>query len=200
MADFYNDLEELKECHTENEDYAEELRDLNKGITVLAIHGGYIEPFTAFVAKNIAKDDYNLYLFHGLNKRNANKLHITSHRFKQNDLEEVLLKSDAAISVHGCGDKKNKITYIGGLNDELKSLVKKNLEEKGFFINEEKWPAIFRNNVVNRTKNQGAQLELTLGLRYSFFDENMNLTQDFLDYIQAIRTALEDYKKLDSQI
>lgn len=197
MADCYKTLKDLKKNHVEKEDYVEEFRYLDKEITVLAVHGGHIEPITEYIAEGIAKEEYNLYFFKALKEEYATKFHITSHRFEHEKLEEVLLNSDAAISIHGCGSKKKEITHIGGLNKKLKKLVREHLKREGFSVGSKRWPAVSTKNVVNRTKNRGVQLELTRGLRDSFLDEDNNFNQTFFKYVGAIRKAIEEYKSLE---
>ena len=54
MVDTYRSFSELRECEREGEDWAREYVDRGSLLLVMAPHGGWIEPFTAELARAIA--------------------------------------------------------------------------------------------------------------------------------------------------
>lgn len=201
MGDYYKSLEDLKSDKTEDVDYKETLEDRNSKVTILSIHGGFIEYGTTEIAKEIAKDDLNYFDFNGLKKKSW-KLHITSHRFDHEGLESLLDKSDAAVSIHGCVLKtlEEPAVCIGGLNERLKTLIKTHLEAAGFKVDLERFPANYSINVVNRSESSGVQLELTYELRESLFEnlleDHRKPKEDFYTFTKAVRSAIDKYLEL----
>jgi len=201
MVDYYKSLEELKSYETEGVDFEETLEDKDHKVTVLSIHGGFIEYGTTEVAKEIAKEDINYFDFNGLKKKSW-KLHITSHRFDHEGLESLLKKSDTAVSIHGCVLKslKEPAVCIGGLNEKLKTLIKIHLEGAGFKTDLKRFPADYPFNVVNRPQNFGVQLELNYVLRKSFFEDFLENyrkpNENFYNFTNAVRSAIKKYLSL----
>ncbi|MBE0583253.1 MAG: poly-gamma-glutamate hydrolase family protein, partial [Desulfofustis sp.] len=62
-------------------DFSIELADRKVATTILAPHGGGIEPHTSEIARLIAGDEYNYFLFNGTKPSGNSTLHITSHRW-----------------------------------------------------------------------------------------------------------------------
>jgi phage replication-related protein YjqB (UPF0714/DUF867 family) len=201
MGDHYESLEELKSHETEGVDYEETLEDRNNKVTILSIHGGFIEYGTTEIAKEIAKDDLNHFNFSGLKKKSW-KLHVTSHLFNHEGLESLLEKSDTSVSIHGCDLKslKEPAICIGGLNEKLKTLIKIHLEGAGFKVDFEHFPADYPINVVNHAQNSGVQLELTYALRESLFEDLLESyrkpNENFYIFTNAVRSAIERYLDL----
>lgn len=199
--DVYNSLDELKSEKVEGVDYKETIMDRNSGVTVMSIHGGFVEHGTSELAGEIAKNDFNYYSFEALTKKKRCSFHITSHKFYQEDLEGMLEDSDTAVSVHGCiiKDFSKPVVCIGGLNKKLKKLVKESLEDAGFKIDFNHFPGIYHKNVVNRARNQGVQLELTYSLRKTLFEDvdkkSRKPTERFYHFTNAVRSAIEKYLK-----
>ncbi len=84
-GDDYRDYADLAKVQVENTDYRVYVRpNPNSTVAVIAPHGGGIEQHTSDVARAIAGDEFNLYLFEGIRpSRNYATLHLTSHRFDE---------------------------------------------------------------------------------------------------------------------
>ena len=95
------------------EDYFIELEDRGSSVTVVAPHGGEIEPHSADIARLICADDYNLFCFIGIKSSNNRDLHITSHRFDHPGALALVQRSAIVIAVHGC-IRKDCVVLLGG--------------------------------------------------------------------------------------
>jgi len=137
-------------------------------VAVIAPHGGGIEDGTSEIARAIAGDDFNLYLFEGLRpSRNYAALHLTSHRFDEPECLELLSGCHYVLAVHGC-DGHGDRALLGGLDVELRAELAGVFE--GIRIRAEceghRFPAVHPTNICNRgARGRGVQLELTHPLR-----------------------------------
>ena len=135
--------------------------------TIVAPHAGGIERQTSSIARAIARDDFNLYLFEGI-KRSGNKsLHITSHRFNERKCLALVTKSKRVITIHGCKGRDHVI-YLGGLDYPTKSRLAVGLRGEGFRIKTQfhQFIATHPKNICNRgATGAGVQLEFSHGLR-----------------------------------
>ena len=107
--DRYSSFVELQDHETLDEDYTLSFRDAGSRVTIIAPHGGKIEPRTSDLVRRIAGEDYNFYCFEGIKEKDNACLHITSHRFdkpawcstaglKSCDMRRVLAMDSARIS------------------------------------------------------------------------------------------------------
>jgi phage replication-related protein YjqB (UPF0714/DUF867 family) len=139
-------------------------------IAVIAPHGGNIEPRTAEVARQIAGEEFNLYLFEGIKpKGNYAALHITSHCFDDPSCLALLSKCDAVVSIHGCASTEECV-MLGGLDTSLKERISIALQAERIQVKTENhvFQATDRNNICNRGRTyKGVQVELTRALRGS---------------------------------
>ena len=87
-------------------------------MTIIAPHGGKIEPRTSDLARRIAGDDYNFYCFEGIKDKDNACLHITSHRFDEPGAIKLVSKSDLVVAVHACTGTAG-LVHIGGLDKKL---------------------------------------------------------------------------------
>ena len=117
--DTYSSFKQLKAVETE---YCITHVDRGSDITIIAPHGGNIEPHTSEIAALIAADTHNLFCFNGLKQRNNYLLHITSHHFDEEQALALVQSSTTVISVHGC-TRKETIIFVGGRDDELKQRI-----------------------------------------------------------------------------
>ena len=115
MADRYRNFEELSSCES---GFGVQVRDRASEVTILAPHGGRIEPNTSEVAALIAGDYYNLFCFNGLKENDNRDLHITSHRFDHPQALSLVSTSSYVVAVHGCTVNK-PVVYLGGLDEQL---------------------------------------------------------------------------------
>ncbi|MFB4162349.1 poly-gamma-glutamate hydrolase family protein [Alteribacillus sp. JSM 102045] len=202
-TNYYNSYEELAENEVLNEDYEINYEQRNSDISILAIHGGGIEPGTSEVAKGLAhqiNDSY--YLFEGIKPTNNLILHINSKNFDEPIGREIAQNSVSALSIHGYhGDET--IIYVGGRNREYKEMIRSSLQKRGFQVEDapDEIAGTSKNNIVNDNQlKKGAQLELTAGLRKSFFEnhdwsrKNRENTTDIYDqFIDGLKEATEAY-------
>ncbi len=171
MGEEYSNFKDLQDNEAEN--YTIEYLDRGSKITIIAPHGGCIEPNTRKIAKLIAGDNFNYYLFIGKKDTDCyDDLHITSSNFDEPKALELVGKSEIVIAIHGCknihsqrSDKKE--IFIGGLNQELKAELEEALKRVFLPISFlEKFAGKDKNNICNRgTTEAGIQFELTKAFR-----------------------------------
>ncbi|MCD8871390.1 poly-gamma-glutamate hydrolase family protein [Staphylococcus gallinarum] len=154
--------------------------DKRFGNTIIAaVHGGNIEPGTTELSKLIANNGfYNYYSFEGIRTTNNGDLHVTSTNYDEPTILDMQQQMTKSVMIHGASGS-DSVVYIGGKDEPLKSSIKKQLELRGF--NVQPPPRYLEGdsdaNIANRNaKNAGVQLELSLGLRASFFN-NGDLTR-----------------------
>ncbi len=167
MADKYRSLEELMKVEKEGVDYRICLYDRNHEVTVIAPHGGDIEPGTSEVAESIAGSDWNKFLFEGIKPSKNRSLHVTSTRFRHPALDLLLMKSRVAVSVHG-KEGRGESVAAGGMNEEFMEVILEGLLVSGFDARSETNPTLSAResgNFVNVPRERGVQLEITRSLR-----------------------------------
>lgn len=152
--------------------YAITLRDTGSPIVVAALHGGGIEPGTSEIALAIAKDQYSHYLFEGIRKHSNRDLHIPSVNFDEPSCLSLLRSARMVVTVHGEEDP-SPIVYLGGLHEAAIHTVRSVLESAGFDVRHHPNAHLKgedKRNVCNiGSCGGGLQLELSRGLRKSFF-------------------------------
>ena len=163
--DRYQSFAELQAAEREGIDYKiVEKRRRRSRVAIIAPHGGQIETATSTLARMIASDRFNLYLFEGTRaSENYPRLHITSHRFDEPRCMELVLRCDTVIAVHGCKGPGVSV-LLGGLDRKLKELISQTLKKKGIRcrLNGHGFPGTSSRNICNRGRcRQGVQLELT---------------------------------------
>lgn len=166
-ADTYNSFNDLKTHEELNKDYKISIRDVGSPITIIAPHGGKIEPRTSDIAKNIAKINYNCYCFEGIKKRNNASLHITSHNFDEPNAIDLIKRSKIVIAIHACTGN-DSLVYLGGLDTALIKAIEIELKNKGIPVSKDnfKFQGLNPNNICNRgATKKGVQFEIMRGLR-----------------------------------
>lgn len=149
-------------------DFVVEQADRGAATTVLAPHGGRIEPRTSDIARLIAGDEYNYFLFNGTKTADNDTLHITSHRWDHPEALALVTRSLRVITVHGCRARA-AVVIVGGRDTPLRDLI---IEEMGRHV----LPAVsaaagrnsgrHRRNICNRgLTGRGVQLEISRPLR-----------------------------------
>ncbi|WP_411846038.1 poly-gamma-glutamate hydrolase family protein [Roseibacillus persicicus] len=170
MSDTYSNFAELKEQEAEGVDFRIEYENRESPISIVAPHGGKIEPQTSEVARMIAGSDFNLYLFEGIKPaKNFSRLHITSARFDEPRCLEMVSSSRRVVCVHGCSGNGEEV-YLGGLDNALLDLLQAALTESGVdvVLDGHPWPGKNQTNICNRgITKQGVQIELSKGFRES---------------------------------
>lgn len=169
----YPGFARLAQATGEGVDFRLELRRTHSGVAHIAVHGGGIEAGTAEAADAIAADNgQDYYAFVGLRSSGNNALHITSIRFDEPTCVELQRVSRRTVSYHGCtGDAP--VIHLGGGDREWKQRVGLALTAAGFAVDwhtTEDLDGSDRRNICNRNASgAGLQLEMSAGLRASFF-------------------------------
>ncbi len=195
MSDYYHTYDELTEHEIEGVDYRVVVQPRKNPIAVLALHGGGIEPGTSEIASALAGDRYSLYLFDVLKSVGCEKLHLTSTRFDEPRGLELVHSSHWVLSIHGCTGSHPQV-YLGGLDKEHFPLVSQLLKGAGFEVaaNNPRYGASDPSNLCNQGQSgKGLQLELTKGLRRTFFMDlerragRKQTTQNFSTFVIALQ-------------
>jgi phage replication-related protein YjqB (UPF0714/DUF867 family) len=177
---------------------------------VVAPHGGDIEHGTSEIADAIAGDDFSFYAFEGIKQSRNQDLHITSHRFDEPKCVNLVGASTTAIAIHGRKGEA-KVVYLGGLDTRALKVLRATLLAGGFRVEKDDSPRLQgrdKKNICNRTKTgTGVQLEITRGLRRSFFqglrrNGRRHRTERFREFVAAVREGFTERldKSRDSDV
>jgi phage replication-related protein YjqB (UPF0714/DUF867 family) len=192
--DIYYSFNELKNHQKLNRDYKISISNVGSQITIIAPHGGKIEPRTSDLAKIIAQTQYNFYCFEGIKNKNNGCLHITSHNFDEPRAVELVSRSNIVVAIHACTGNAG-LVHMGGLDEELKVAIANELEARRIRVSREHPGFQGSNpyNICNRgTSGKGVQLEITRDLR-----DNLNKVHLIAEAVQA---GLMRYPGQDLQI
>lgn len=184
-ADRYVDVAALRAHNKEGVDYRVETVDRSSPVTVLAIHGGTIEPGTSLVARRLAAGDWNLYLFEGL-RSPAKDLHVTAAHF--DDPAAVTLASRSAVAVTIHGERDEGVTAcVGGADAALGRRVAQALRGARFLAEQPCRRLAGRSpaNIANRAAS-GVQLEMT----QSLLDLLAGRPERMEGFVKAVRGAV----------
>ena len=165
--DRYSSFDELQNHETLDKDYTLSFRDSGSRITIIAPHGGKIEPRTSDLARRIAGENYNFYCFEGIKEKDNACLHITSHRFDEPGALKLVSKSKVVVAVHACTGTAG-LVHIGGLDKKLGGRIAKKLHERGIGVSKDhpRFQGSNPDNICNRgATGIGVQLEVTRDLR-----------------------------------
>ena len=165
--DKYSCFDELQRHETLGRDYTLTVRDAGSRVTIIAPHGGKIEPRTSDLVRKIAGEIYNYYCFEGIKQKDNAALHITSHRFDEPGAIKLVSKSDVVVAVHACTGNAGRV-HIGGLNKILGRLIAKELQNRGIGVSNDhpRFQGSNPDNICNRgATGLGVQLEVTRDLR-----------------------------------
>ncbi len=148
------------------------VRATRSAIVVAAPHGGGIEPGTSEIALALAGDDWSYYLFEGKKSDGNHDLHLTSARFDEPQGRGLLSAGRLVLTVHGA-DSAEAIVYLGGRHTAAVRAVRAALEPAGFAVQTHADPWLQGTEATNicnlGSAGAGVQLELSLGLRRTFF-------------------------------
>ena len=165
--DTYSCFAELDNHEERNKDYKISAIEIGSSITIIAPHGGKIEPGTSDIVRRIASQRFNYYCFEGIKKENNRRLHITSHNFDEPMAVRMVSKSLVVVAIHACTGHQ-RFVYLGGLDKMLKVAIADELGSRGIIVSNGhgKFKGINPNNICNRGANKkGVQLEISRGLR-----------------------------------
>lgn len=174
--DHYQNFSQLKLKNSEGVDYEIITRDNHSRILITAFHGGFIEPGSTELSEAIAKDRFDFYTFKALKPGLVHKpsytsssLHLTSSRFDEPTLMDLISKKDFCLSLHGFGGQEADLC-VGGANEkERKNLVKilsTNYPDlKTCELCCPPFNGVSLKNPINRCKEQGVQVEMSPSVR-----------------------------------
>jgi phage replication-related protein YjqB (UPF0714/DUF867 family) len=165
----YGGFEDLCRAQRRGRDFEIHVRRRRASdIAVIAPHAGGTEDGTSEIARAIADDDLNLYLFEGLRPaHNYHALHLTSHLFDEPQCLELIAGCATVVAVHGCAGTEARV-YLGGRDHALRDHLAAALRGGGVpaQTSGHRYPAARPDNVCNRgATGRGVQIELTHPLR-----------------------------------
>ncbi|MBX9725347.1 MAG: poly-gamma-glutamate hydrolase family protein, partial [Candidatus Obscuribacterales bacterium] len=161
-----------------------------------------IEPGSSYIARAVAGSQLNLYDFQGLRRRRPQELHVTSTRFRDRRLNDLLLHTRIALSIHSMGEQGSGEIWIGGLNLELKQRVCDQLSLSGFVVNGDspRYRGVHPANIVNLASEHGVQIELSGNVIAAMFAmegppfgrrvTQLPTTERFDAFVGAVRSAM----------
>ena len=190
MTSPYRNFEELNQQEIEGKDYQIKFRLRDDRVVIMAPHGGKIEPTTSMIAEAIAGENYSFYSLEGLKEEGNGILHIESHLFNEPRGLQAAQKADVVITVHGQLNHEEGFIMVGGLNVDLRSEIRRRLEEAGFQTRTppEGLQGIDPENICNRGRLKGGvQLEVSRKERDSLRTDQGRLEK----FANAIRRAIQ---------
>jgi phage replication-related protein YjqB (UPF0714/DUF867 family) len=207
MADLYENFAALKAANVYGVDYHIFMSSRNSPVLYFAIHGGGIEGGSSELTMFAAGANDSAYCFEGFRSSNNGDLHITSTHFDEPNLLDFTQRHAILVSFHGYGDSANKHTKLGGMDTELREMIRQNLVQAGFSVEIEPTDSDIAgadpDNIVNKSsRGMGVQLEISTLQRSSFFgtntrDERRHTTNaEFNSYLNAVKSAVADYRQL----
>ncbi|MFG3244610.1 poly-gamma-glutamate hydrolase family protein [Streptomyces sp. NPDC048157] len=204
MADTYANWAALSAVEVEGTDYRIEVRRTPSRLSHIAIHGGGIEPGSSEVADAVASASRQQY-YGMISTKPAGQnatLHITSTHFDEPRCVALQSSVTQTLSYHGLGGT-DEVTHLGGLDENLRQRVGHALEAAGFLVEwtpGEEVGGTSPANIANRNRSRaGIQLEMTRGLRESFFPgrttaqsvrDSGQRTDAFWRYVSAITSVV----------
>ena len=201
MSDKYPDFETLSQHEISGVDYRILVRRATTGFSIVAIHGGGIEPGTSELADAVAGSEFSFYAFEGLKRSGNADLHITSTRMDEPMCLGLLGVTGTVVTIHGeSTDVDGEGIFLGGLDDETGGRFREALEANGFCVRRHPDPELQGReptNVCNRgTSGKGVQLELSRAVRKEMFaslsrDGRTHPTPGFYSFVDALRNVLE---------
>ena len=188
MSSPHKSYDELSRKEVEGRDYRIRLQSKDGRVLVMAPHGGKIEPTTSMIAEAIAGENYSYYSFDGLKSEGNSVLHIESHLFDEPRALQAVKKADIVVTVHGQLNHEEEFVMVGGLNVDLRSGIRRQLEASGFRTRPptEGLQGIDPENICNRGRLKGGvQLEISRKVRDSLRSD-ANRLQLFADAVRKV--------------
>jgi phage replication-related protein YjqB (UPF0714/DUF867 family) len=198
MSDRYESFDQLARQEREGVDFQVRWRVGSSAVAIIAPHGGAIEPGTSEVAWQIADGDCSVYSFEGLKGSGNSVLHITSVKFDEQRCVSLMAECVTVLTVHG-ERSESEAVFLGGADLTFKQRVREALSDAGFAVQSHVAHHLqgrHESNICNKgTSGKGVQLELSRGLRTTFFESlsplgRANPSDAFRVFCAAVRTAL----------
>jgi phage replication-related protein YjqB (UPF0714/DUF867 family) len=198
--DAYRSFAELSGTEKEDIDFRILITERKgSGTVIVAPHGGAIEPGTSEVAREVAGDDLSLALFEGMKPDGGNRrLHLTSTNFDEPRCLELVLGADTIVAIHGEASAEPYV-FLGGRDHMLGAQLKAVLMRHGYAVGihgNTDLHGLSVENICNRGRSRaGVQLELSRGLRRTFFrsltgEGRKDPTDAFFRFAAAVRQGL----------
>jgi phage replication-related protein YjqB (UPF0714/DUF867 family) len=197
----YNSYSELASAQIEGIDY-QRLWRISQFSTLLhlAIHGGGIEQGTTELADAAAGDIHDFYTLDVFKAAGSNAdLHVMSTRYDEPQALAMVQSATHIVSWHGAAGI-TPVTYLGGLDYNLRDQIGQCLADAGFTVQlaSEELNGTDTANICNRgIRGMGVQLELSTAQRSAFFlngdmsrANRENTTAAFTTYITAVKTSI----------
>jgi phage replication-related protein YjqB (UPF0714/DUF867 family) len=203
MADKYGSFDELAANEPEGVTWSREwwFNDISD-VAHIAIHGGGIEQGTTEAARAGACGSHNYFSFLGRKSSGNSELHVTSTKFDEPNLVALQARMARTVSWHGFAGTE-KVTQVGGLDEEYALWIRRSLEAAGFVAVSASSEIGGRSpdNIANKNlRGAGVQLEVSTAQRSAWFEGNDpsagnrgNTTEEFDRYVNAVRIA---YRRL----
>jgi len=197
MADKYLNFAALARAESPA-GFSVSVRPAGSPLVVVAPHGGGIEPGTAEIAVAIAGADLSYYLFEGRKVQGNRDLHITSANFDEPQALALMRAADTVLTVHG-EEGESDVVYLGGRHREVLARIRAELERHGLTVREHSDAHLqgrHPRNICNiGRRGAGVQLELSRGLRGSFFQSltragRARPTPRLFEFARRVRAAL----------
>ncbi|MDG3043698.1 poly-gamma-glutamate hydrolase family protein [Bacillus sp. B6(2022)] len=115
---------------------------------------------------------YSTYLFEGTKQDNNRDLHITSTKFDEPILVQMIKTYPFSISIHGYKSDRRH-TLVGGTNEKMQEAVVRELKDRGFSAElvqkGERLSGTDPNNINNQNASgESVQLEISTAQRKAF--------------------------------
>jgi phage replication-related protein YjqB (UPF0714/DUF867 family) len=203
--DVYRNFAELSKKEREGIDFCiSAVKRKGANTTIVAPHGGAIEPGTSEVAQAVANNDVSLALFEGIKSKHNDRLHITSTHFDEPRCVALVQESDTVVAIHGEGSPEVAV-FLGGKDKNLGAQLKAVLEQHGYSVKTHRNPELqgsASTNICNcGIHGAGVQLELSFGLRLTFFQSltttgRKKPTDALLRFAATVREGLRSAGRL----
>lgn len=202
MTDTYENFEALHLA--EPNAYSISHGNLGSPIIIAAPHGGGIEAGTSEIVKEIAAESLAYYIFEGIKSSGNWTLHVTSTKFDEPSGISLMQSSRIVLAVHG-EESEGEAVYLGGLHTNAINALRNALEQSGYSVQEHADPMLqgtHPQNICNiGLENAGVQIELSRGLRETFFE---SLTRDgrkkptarFFEFCGIVRQVMLEIEAL----
>jgi len=172
-------------------DYDVALRQPGDALSIVALHGGTLAPFTAELATELAGDDHNLYLFVAHAERP--ELRISPLRARETRLDVLIEHSMAIVSIDACDDPQ-PVARVGGINAALAATLSESLATVDMAVSPSEAPGIELSKAYffNRAAEGGVELSFSAELLASLF-ECQGGEERRQRLVQAVRDGLQQY-------